>query len=206
MRSFKFPRVALFVAFGSLMAACSDSPIATAPVSNTSFSSSDAHAGKASKQSNTLSSGSSQTSVNVLTRKKAIADMTASAVIGSAGGTVSLPGAGFTLLVPPNAVSAPTTFSVHALAGKAVAYEFEPHGTSFTFWPIFKQDLTNTNMAGLTWTLFEGGYFANSAQIDLSANTANVDQLFTTGLAVDGNLYFALPHFSGYLVSSGRRN
>lgn len=184
---------------------CTDASVSTAPVSAGAFSQREASAATNSSNTSSLSGVATLTSVNVLTRMKAIPDMVASATIGKEGGSIILKGAGFTLTVPPLAVSVPTNFKVHALAGTAVAYEFEPHGTVFTVFPVFKQDLSKTNMKGLTNGVVEGAYFANASQIDPTTGTASVDQFFTTGLAVDGSLIFGLPHFSGYLVSSGRR-
>lgn len=179
-----------------LAAACSDPSLATAPVANSALSQHTASA---------VTTSGKSTAVSVLTRTKAIDDVTVSATIGSAGGSIIVPSAGFTLTVLPNAVMVNTTFSVHALAGTAVAYEFEPHGTVFSVKPIFEQDLSKTNMKNISFALLEGAYFASSAQVDGSSNTASVDQFFSTGFAVDGTLYFSLPHFSGYLVSSGRK-
>ena len=48
-------------------------------------------------------------------------DISVSAVIDKKGGTLSIPEAGLTLVVPPNAVSTKTTFVATALAGKLVA-------------------------------------------------------------------------------------
>ena len=58
-------------------------------------------------------------------------DITVKAVIGSKGGTLTIPDAGLTLVVPAGAVKSNTTFTATAIAGRLVAYEFEPHGTTF---------------------------------------------------------------------------
>src|SRR5436309_274804 len=71
-------------------------------------------------------------SVTVLQRSTPLANsITASKTIGVLGGTLSLPGAGLVVVVPPGAVLQATTISVTALAGSNVAYEFSPHGTTF---------------------------------------------------------------------------
>src|SRR3954469_6366614 len=50
-----------------------------------------------------------------------------SATLGIAGGSLSLPNAGLTIVVPPFSLSAPTTITVTAHAGSDVAYDFAPH-------------------------------------------------------------------------------
>ena len=75
-------------------------------------------------------------------------DQTASAVIGTAGGTISIPQAGFSITFPAGAVSAPVTVTATAVAGSNVAYRFEPHGLVFQKQPVISQDLGLTNVAG----------------------------------------------------------
>ena len=204
-----FARSLSLVATLLVAGACADSSFTTAPVNTAALSQSSAGAAKVngggSIPGTTTSALTTTTAVNVLTRTRSIAEMNVSQVIGAAGGSITIAGAGFTLIVPANAVSSATTFRVRALAGKAVAYEFEPHGTTFNTPLIFKQDLTKTSMSGTSFALVEGAYFASAAQVDLAANTAQVDQFFSTWIALDGELYIGIPHFSGYLVSSGRR-
>src|SRR4051794_36184215 len=70
---------------------------------------------------------SGNASVPIVEREKPIREVTASKVIDSRGGTISLPEAGLTLIVPAGAVANATAFSVTAIEGSSVAYEFEPH-------------------------------------------------------------------------------
>src|SRR5688500_13814830 len=69
---------------------------------------------------------------NVLERKTALTkDITVSATIGDKGGTLSIPAAGLTVTIPAGAVKAQTKFSVTAIKGTMVAYEFGPDGITF---------------------------------------------------------------------------
>ena len=51
-------------------------------------------------------------------------ELSASAVIGPEGGTLQLPEAGLRVTVPKNAVGTDVTFTVKALPGAMLAYEF----------------------------------------------------------------------------------
>src|SRR5947209_8334288 len=87
-------------------------------------------------------------SAGVIRNTPLATDITAGATIGSAGGTITVPGTGLTLVVPRGAVSVPTAFLVTAKAGKLVAYDFEPHGTRFPVALQFQQDLRGTSADG----------------------------------------------------------
>jgi hypothetical protein len=58
-------------------------------------------------------------------------DLSASAVIGRDGGTLSIPGADFSMTIPAGALDAPTTIRVVATAGIYVVYDMYPHGVQF---------------------------------------------------------------------------
>ena len=100
--------------------------------------------------------------VRGVTRSTPLAtDISVSAVIGKQGGTITIPEAGLTLVVPPNAVSSDVKFTATALAGRAVAYDFQPHGTKFAVPLTFQQDLRKTSLLPtLTAPLLDGAYFA----------------------------------------------
>ena len=130
-------------------------------------------------------------------------DISVSAVIDKKGGTLSIPEAGLTLVVPPNAVSSKTTFTAKALAGKLVAYEFEPHGTRFAVPLQFQQDLKKTSLlSALTAPLMQGAYFADPSLLDQKHERAFATELLpaVTDL-LKGRVGFPINHFSGYLVS-----
>ena len=54
-----------------------------------------------------------------------------SAVIGAGGGTLSLPGADFSMTIPAGALMEPTAITVVAKAGPHVVYDMFPHGLKF---------------------------------------------------------------------------
>jgi hypothetical protein len=124
-----------------------------------------------------------------------------SATIGVFGGTLALPSAGIVVVVPPLAVVSPTTITVTALAGSAVAYEFAPHGLQFLAPVVATQSLQSTE-AGLGGPRYGQplyvGYFANSGLISSVTELLNapVNLLGLTSTTV-------LWHFSGYVWSSG---
>src|SRR5881396_3516436 len=58
-------------------------------------------------------------------------DLSASAIITAAGGSLEIPRAGLLVVIPEGALSSSTRVSVTAARGKRVVYSFEPHGTVF---------------------------------------------------------------------------
>jgi len=131
------------------------------------------------------------------------ADISVSAVIGKQGGTITIPEAGLTLVVPPNAVASDVKFTATALAGRAVAYEFEPHGTTFAVPLKFQQDLRKTSLLStLTAPLLDGAYFADKEQINRQTGLGLVDEIVPATLdLLRFRVTFPIEHFSGYLVS-----
>ena len=125
-------------------------------------------------------------------------DVTVSRTIGVEGGTISIPAAGFTLTIPPKAVSEPTAFTVTALKGKALAYEMGPHGMKFSQALDARQDLNGTNAKGTTNSL-KGGYFTDKSLIGDLLST--VTELIKGVLSANGTSFnFPIKHFSGYTV------
>jgi len=129
-------------------------------------------------------------------------DIVASAVIGSAGGTISIPQAGVTLTIPAGAVASPVAFSLKAVAGNLVAYELEPHGTSFLRNVEVRQDLTVTQWNGTLLPLLKAGYFADLSQLQQGSATALVSEVLggLTSL-LSGTFTWRVEHFSGYVVA-----
>lgn len=139
----------------------------------------------------------------------------ASAVIGSAGGRVHLPQTGLTLTVPAGAVSGPTTFTVTAPAGAGVWYEFGPSGARFAKPLTVTQDVRFTALSALTALssltarfappALEAGYFVDGTQDD-ATGTAVVQEFLPVTLDTKRlEVRFQVNHFSGYMVSTGRR-
>ena len=128
-------------------------------------------------------------------------DYSASATIGSAGGTIRIPEAGFTLTVPSGALSTATTIRATALQGSSVAYRLEPHGLVFAKEPTITQDLSLTAaVSRLLDTGYQGGYFT-----DESTLPSGVVQVLETRPATFDllrlRMSFTIKHFSGYAVT-----
>src|SRR5262249_16889655 len=105
-------------------------------------------------------------------------------------------------VVPPLALVTPITITVTAPAGSNVAYEFSPHGTSFLVPVTATQDLsvTDAKTGGSIdpLSLFVG-YFPDST------NIASVTELLSLRIdLLTQTSTVLLPHFSGYMWSSGR--
>jgi hypothetical protein len=126
----------------------------------------------------------------------------ASARIGMLGGQLSLPGAGLTVVVPPLALVTPVTITVTALAGSNVAYEFSPHGLQFVTPVVATQDLSVTQAragGSIDPLLLFVGYFPSSS------NPTSVTELLSLQInLLQQTSTVLLPHFSGYIWSSGR--
>jgi hypothetical protein len=129
-------------------------------------------------------------------------DYTATATIGSGGGTIAIPAAGFRITFPAGAVAAPVTVRATALAGSNVAYEFEPHGITFAKEPVISQDLGLTNVVGqLLSATLQGGYFADASLLGAGFATISETRPATLDL-LHLRTTFTIRHFSGYAVTS----
>jgi len=138
----------------------------------------------------------------------------ASATIGTAGGTIRIPEAGFTITFPAGAVSAPVTVQATALAGSNVAYRFEPHGLVFAKEPVIAQDLSLTGVVNQLLTAgLEGGYVPDEATLVGGSAVVTETRPATLDL-LRLRMTFSIRHFSayaatqrkgGYLSSSGNR-
>jgi hypothetical protein len=115
--------------------------------------------------------------------------------IGVLGGTIVVPGTGLTIVVPPLAVASNTTFTVTALAGSAVAYDFGPHGR-FLLPLVMTQALRDIDArkGGLLDPLsLQLGYFPDANDI------TSVTELLTVTVSLPTETAVAtVRHFSGY--------
>jgi ZU5 domain len=146
--------------------------------------------------------GGSKTITPALRSTPLPTNVTVSKTIGILGGTLVIPQAGVTIVVPPLAVARPTKFSVTARAGAALAYDFEPHGTKFTLPLIMTQSLrgVKTNQGLLNLGLSLGYYPDNNKPTSVTELlNVNVDLLNLTAVST-------IWHFSGYIYASGRES
>ena len=133
--------------------------------------------------------------------------VSASVTVDGKGGVLNLPEAGLHVVIPRNALpnSGPVTITVTAVAGDAVAYEFEPHGIVFAEPLAATQDLHGTSWDGHTGrTTLDAAYFAGENDLDVPAGPAHVSELFPTLVVATGKkLHWDIPHFSGYVIVTG---
>lgn len=145
--------------------------------------------------------------VTGLLRSKALAQPVTRSVLvtRSNGGSLRLPETGLTLTIPAGAIPRDTmTITVTALAGKAVAYEFEPHGTQFSKPLTFTQDLELTSwLSMLLKPSLSGGYFKDASQVNTSTGAAIINEELSARI-IGTDVVFSISHFSGYMVSTGR--
>ena len=146
--------------------------------------------------------------VGVLQRSVPLAaDVSVSSVIGKAGGRMEIPAAGLRVDFPSNSLRSNTRITVTALRGSEVAYTFEPHGLVFRQEPLVRQSFKGTNAASdhAIRDLLEGAYFQDTTAL-LSTGRAKILETRPTFVDVTGSgVRFSVAHFSGYLVSTGRR-
>jgi hypothetical protein len=144
-------------------------------------------------------------SVNGLQRTTPLAaSITVTKTIGTAGGSFAIPEAGVTVVVPAGALTKPTVIKMTARAGALVAYDFEPHGITFAKPLVFSQSLRGTNASLLSVPFLQLGYYKDASLLtktgglisELLGGVVNVLEWKFTG---------TIPHFSGYMVTCGRR-
>ena len=144
----------------------------------------------------------------VLRRTTALpSDITVSATIGGDGGVLSIPVAGLRVEFPRGAiVGTPVKVTARAIAGRFVAYEFQPHGIRFARPVRMTQDLRNTEWLKVNPLALKAVYFKSDSQLDPLTGLVRVDEVLPVTLnLLSGRLSFDAGHFSGYAVSSGRQ-
>lgn len=146
--------------------------------------------------------------VKALERDRALGAMTRSfTVTRQNGGRIEIEEAGLRIDVPSDAIASNSlTITVNVLPGKSVAYDFQPHGTMFLKPLAFRQDLEGTSWdhSNFKGTL-NGGYFKDAGQLDLLTGLALLDELFPIEIKTH-EARFDINHFSGYMVSGGRKD
>ncbi len=189
------------VAFGVLLAGCSDRAAPTHPLTTESFFAEAPRPG-----------------FDVMKRTIALRSaISVTETVGPAGATITLPGAGLALHFPPGALDIELEVTLTAHAGRDVAFEFQPHGIRFARPVTVSIDVTGTTaearFAGSQAALREreGG---DSGSIPLDdyvgvyfsgePTTGPVRVLEVLPMTFTGNrLLFQIDHFSGYASASG---
>ncbi len=131
------------------------------------------------------------------------ADITVSQTIGMSGGTLGIPAAGVSVVVPYGAVTSNTVITMTARKGTLIAYDFAPHGITFKKQLVFTQKLQGTTASVLTAPLLSLGYYSDPSL--LTAVGGSVSELIggVTNL-VAWTFTGKINHFSGYMVAMGR--
>jgi hypothetical protein len=137
----------------------------------------------------------------LLRTDKLSSNVVRSITVDAAGGVLRMPETGLTLTIPQNAVSSRTTITVTALAGNAVAYEFQPHGLVFKRPINFSHELPLLSLDRLS--SLRGGYFKDASQINTTTGAALINEELPASV-LGGRVTFDISHFSGYMVSTGR--
>lgn len=137
-------------------------------------------------------------------------EQTVSALIGRAGGELSLPGSDFSMRIPQGALSAPTVISVTSKAGPHVAYDMQPHGLRFLKPVTVVQELRNTaSYATREGNGVRSAYLTDrneQIEADDSASPAELEAattLFYGAQPVAETHVWYLNHFSRYILISG---
>jgi len=147
-----------------------------------------------------LGGATTETRVIPLLRTTPLAsDIVVTKTIGALGGTISLPGAGLTIVVPALAVSKNTTFTITARKGSYLAYDMQPHGTKFLLPLVATQALDQTNAKSILNLKLSLGYYPDPNRITTVTELFGVqlDLLKLTSVTT-------IPHFSGYIFATGR--
>ena len=132
------------------------------------------------------------------------APITVSKAIGVEGGMLSIPEAGVTVVVPRGALAQPTTITMTARAGSLVAYDFAPHGITFAKPLAFSQELRGTNATLLSAPFLQLGYYSDPSLLTKVGGLVS-DLLGGTLDTLTWTFHASIPHFSGYIVTCGRR-
>jgi hypothetical protein len=132
------------------------------------------------------------------------APITVSQAIGVEGGTLTIPQAGVTVVVPRGALAQTTTITMTARAGSLVAYDFAPHGITFAKPLVFSQQLKGTNASLLSAPFLQLGYYSDPSLLTKVGGLVS-ELLGGTLNTLTWTFTAPIPHFSGYIVTCGRR-
>jgi hypothetical protein len=137
-------------------------------------------------------------------------DQSASAVIGPDGGSLSVPGADFSMTIPSGALREPTTITVVAKGGLYVVYDMFPHGLKFLRPVTAVQGLSTTAIYGTP-----NGNFVRTAYLPDGRDQIRHDDFTSPSELQNATTYFygakpiaetqewILNHFSRYILISG---
>lgn len=128
-------------------------------------------------------------------------DIKVSKTIGSNGGYLEIPQAGFRIDVPRGAVRKNTVFTATAVAGYVIAYEFTPEGAQFSKELTITQSLHGTDWHKKGFKNAKGGYFSDRDLIDQLLRVVLTLELLPARVTPSNSIKFNVKHFSGYMVA-----
>lgn len=190
----RFPRLGVLFAGLALVAGCAQEPV-TRPAVPLAV-----EGQPAASVVGTVGSTVTLISATALQRSTPLASsITVVKTIGQSGGTLSIPAAGVTVVVPAGALSAATKITMTARKGSLVAYDFAPHGITFAKPLVFTQQLSGTRATLANASLLKLGYYPDDSL--LGKTTALVSEVIG-GLVNLLTWSFSAPikHFSGYII------
>jgi hypothetical protein len=157
-----------------------------------------------------LSAGSTAKTQKAAGRKVPVArSFTRSIDVDHKGGELKIDEVGFKLKVPKQAIrpqDGTIHISVTVLAGDQVAYEFQPSGITFSRPLEFQQDLHDLDASGSYSLVPQVSYFKSQQDLDPTHGIARTYEDLITDIDFSGHTLKAdIWHFSGYIVSWGRR-
>jgi hypothetical protein len=137
-------------------------------------------------------------------------DQSASALIGPDGGSLSIPGADFSMTIPAGALTSPTTITVVARAGIYVVYDMYPHGLKFRQPVSAVQGLSTTAGYGTskisavrTAYLSAGNERISAKGFASAAELSAATTYFYGAERIAETHEWILNHFSRYILVSG---
>jgi len=129
----------------------------------------------------------------------------ATVVITSDGGELALPAAGLRVVFPAGAVSAPVAITVRTASSGRVAYDFAPHGMRFAAPVRVEQSVAREAAAGRLPPDLVASYVA-AGFTDSRDGVHTADEVSAVEVSADAGIAaFAVSHFSGYQLASGRK-
>jgi hypothetical protein len=130
-----------------------------------------------------------------------------SAIIGPAGGILTILGSDFGIVFPAGAVLVPTAITITSDASGYVSYDMQPHGLSFARPVTVTQGLSNTAVYGTPAALTVFGAYFPQDLFDLTGLLKALEIELTTIYSGPSGRAEAetwkLNHFSRYMLSSG---
>ena len=137
-------------------------------------------------------------------------EQSVSAVVGPDGGTLSIPGADFSMTIPPGALIEPTTITVVAKAGMYVVFDMYPHGLKFRQPVTAMQGLSTIAGYGTpngnsvrTAYLPDGKELISRAGFASATELQAVTTYFYGAEPIAETQEWILNHFSRYILVSG---